>query len=47
MVDVKKGSTDNIDVGTDRNKLVDSTNNLVSDGGSSGVSWAALRDDLR
>ena len=28
-------------------KLSDSTNNLITDGGSSGASWTALRADLR
>lgn len=32
---------------TDSNRLVEDTNKLISDGGSSGASWVALRSDLR
>ena len=33
----------NMNANTDSNRLVEDTNKLVSDGGSSGASWVALR----
>lgn len=36
----------NMNANTDSNKLVEDANKLVSDGGSSGASWAALRADI-
>ena len=47
MVDVEAGSRTNMHADTDSNMLADSTNKLISNGGTSGASWAALRADLR